>query len=198
MIKTVIFDIGNVLTTFSFHDFVKSFGFSDDIVKRLAKATVVHDVWNELDRGFLSAEEVMDLFIANDEGIEAEIRRVFNNTQGIVKKCEYAIPWVKELKEKGLQVLYLSNYSEKFRKEGADELDFIAYMDGGIFSYEVELIKPMKEIYKAIQKKYNLNPEECVFIDDLEANIQGAKECGFQTILFDNYENVVKKLNNLL
>ena len=43
-------------------------------------------------------------------------------------------------------------------------------------------------------EKYNLNPEECVFMDDLEANISGAKAAGMNGIVFTGKEDAEKQL----
>ena len=77
-------------------------------------------------------------------------------------------------------------------------LDFLSEMDGGIFSYLVGAIKPEPEIYQILIDKYRLVPEECIFIDDREANLAAARKLGFQTILFDGYEQGRAKLNELL
>ena len=58
MIRTIISDIGNVLSGFTWYDFYKSKGYSEEMVERLAKATVKSDAWKEYDRGVLSEEEI--------------------------------------------------------------------------------------------------------------------------------------------
>ena len=56
--------------------------------------------------------------------------------------------------------------------------------DGILFSAEEKCVKPQKEIYLRLFEKFSLKPEECFFIDDLDLNIQGAKNCGMDWILF--------------
>ena len=70
MIKNVVFDIGNVLAGFVWKDFYESFGFSQEINEKLANATVRSALWNELDRGKMTDEELLAGFIANDPSIE--------------------------------------------------------------------------------------------------------------------------------
>ena len=72
MIRTIISDIGNVLSGFTWYDFYKSKGYSEEMVERLAKATVKSDAWKEYDRGVLSEEEILNRFIANDPELEEE------------------------------------------------------------------------------------------------------------------------------
>ena len=73
MIRTIISDIGNVLSGFTWYDFYKSKGYSEEMVERLAKATVGSDIWKEYDRGVLSEEEILNRFIANDP----ELKKTF-------------------------------------------------------------------------------------------------------------------------
>lgn len=197
MIKTVIFDIGNVLADFSWEPFFRSFGFSDEIFERLANATVRDPFWNELDRGRLSETELLEGFIARDPGIEKEIRTVFADCNRIVTKREYAIPWVQHLKRHGYQVLYLSNFGSQSRRQCRDALGFIPYMDGGIMSCELQIIKPEPEIYRALIEKYRLDPEECVFVDDLEKNLEAAEKFGMKTVHAVSHEAALAGLKAL-
>ncbi len=197
MIKTIIFDIGNVLVDFAWEPFYRSFGFSEEIFQKLANATVRSSVWNELDRGEWSTERIIDAFIANDPSIEGEIRQVFADTGDILIKRDYVIPWIKYLKESGYQVLYLSNMGEVTHVQCRDALSFMDYMDGGILSYELQIIKPDAAIYQALLKKYELNPEECVFVDDTLGNVEAAAKLGFHTVHATSHEAVLQELEKL-
>lgn len=197
MIKTVIFDIGNVLTDFNWSGFYKGFGYSDEMVERLGRATVGSPYWHEFDRGLMTDAEIIGKFIESDPEIQADIRRVMANVNGMVTRRDYSIPWIQELKQKGYQVLVLSNYSEKGYHEAGDALDFLPYTDGGILSYRDKVIKPEPEIYRLLIDRYQLTPEECVFLDDTAANLEGAEKFGFHTILFTDRETVLEKLKAL-
>lgn len=59
--------------------------------------------------------------------------------------------------------------------------DIIDLFDDHIFSGEIHMLKPYPEIYEYVQKKHNLNHAECLFIDDLEENIQAAHNKGWKT-----------------
>lgn len=197
MIKTVIFDIGNVLADFAWEPFYRSFGFSEEVFDKLAKATVKSPEWNEFDRGAWSTEEIIAAFTANDPSVEKEIRLVFQNLKGIVTKRDYAIKWIRHLKAEGLQVLYLSNFAEITKEHCKDALDFMPYTDGGIMSYEVKLVKPHADIYEALIAKYDLKPEECVFVDDTLPNVEAAAKLGFHTVHAVSHEAALKGLEEL-
>lgn len=197
MIKTVIFDIGNVLTDFAWEPFFRSFGFSEDIFDRIVKATVKSPVWTELDRGVWTTEEIINGFVANDPELEPEMRQMLEDVSPIVTKRDYAIPWIRHLKANGYQVLYLSNFGELPRAHCTEALDFIPYTDGGILSYEVKVIKPDPAIYKLLIEKYQLKPEECVFVDDLLENVEAARKLGMYGVQAVTHEKAMEGLEEL-
>lgn len=197
MIKNIIFDIGNVLTYYTWDKHIRSFGFPAEICRRVAEATVKSPEWNEFDRGVLSDEEIEALLIGNDPGVGNEIHQMLSDIGGLVEKADYAIPWIGELKEKGYRVYYLSNFSYKAKRECEAALDFLPYTDGGILSCEEKLIKPQPEIYRRLLEKYDLVASECVFLDDMEANVAAARAEGIAAILFTTKEAALPQLAEL-
>ena len=198
MINTIIFDIGNVLADFTWREHLERQGYSGVLFERIANASILSDVWNEYDRAVLSDEEIIQRFVDNDPEIEDDIRRCFASKKGMVARNDYAIPWIKDLKQRGYKVLYLSNFGKSAEIECAEALDFMPYMDGGILSHRDKVIKPMPEIYQLLIDRYELNPKECVFIDDTEKNLTGASGFGIHTILFKTYEQAKEELEKIL
>ena len=197
MIKTIIFDIGGVLAGFDWRTFYEGQGFGREMIERLADATVRSEVWKEYDRGCLTDEEILQRFVANDPEIETEIRKALDDFHGLVTKYDYAIPWVKELKAEGFQILVLSNFSQKALRECWHGLDFLPYVDGGILSYRDGVIKPDPAIYRLLLGRYGLKAEECVFLDDIQSNLDTAAGLGIHTILFRNLKQAQEELLQL-
>lgn len=197
MIRNIVFDIGNVLTDYTWNKYLHTFGFSEEVCERVAAATTKSKEWGEFDRGALRDEEIVDLLVKNDPEVEKEIRQFTADMSGLVERLDYAIPWIQELKSKGYHVYYLSNFSAKAEKECAHALDFIPYADGGILSYQEKLIKPEPQIYQRLLEKYALMPEECVFLDDVEENVEGAKAQGYHAFVFTTREKAVADLETL-
>lgn len=197
MIRHVIFDIGNVLTDFRWKEFLQDKGFDEAMIGRIARASVMSPFWAEFDRGEMDPEKLMQEFIRLDPEIEGELRRAYDNIQGMVAKRDYAIPWIKELKANGYGVYYLSNFSYKACVDCLDALDFIPYTDGGILSYQDRVIKPGEEIYRLLLSRYGLKAEECVFLDDTPANIETAVRLGFEGIVFRTREQAQEELRAL-
>ena len=198
MIKNIVFDIGNVLAGFVWQDFYRSFGFSEEIFDKLANATVKNPMWNEMDRGAMSDDELLAGFIRNDPSIEKEIRQVFANVKGMVVRYDYAAGWIRELKERGCGVYVISNFAHKAHLDCADALDFLSQVDGAILSYQVRLIKPDPEIYRLLCRKYDLDARECVFIDDTERNVTAARAERMAGIVFHNLEQARGELEEML
>lgn len=199
MIKNIIFDIGKVLVDYDWTRYLKSYGFEEEKEKTIAYALFASGIWNELDRGVIPIPELEELFVSHAPQYREDILTVFRNSGSTIKRLDYAIPWIKSLKERGYHVYYLSNYSEFMIDATRNALDFLPYTDGGVFSCDVKLIKPEPEIYRALLEKYHdLIPEESVFLDDVEKNVQGAQAFGIHGIVFQNFEQARAELDLLL
>ncbi len=198
MIRNIIFDIGNVLTDFRWKDFLQDKGFDEPMIRRIARASVESPVWNEMDRGEWDMERLMAEFVKLDPGIERELHTAYDNITGMVTKRDYAIPWIRELKEKGCGVYYLSNFAEKAYEDCREALDFIPYTDGGILSYRDKLIKPDEKIYLLLLSQFGLKAEECVFLDDTPRNVEAAQKLGLHGICFRTKEQAQAELDGLL
>lgn len=198
MIKNIIFDIGNVLVEFGWANFLRKFADDDGTFDRLVKATVGDPDWAEMDRGVLSDDEILDLFIENDPEFEAQIRAMYEDYNGLLVQFDYAKEWIADLKERGYRVYALSNMSYKAIRECADSMDFLPMMDGSILSCYYKLIKPDPQIYELLYKTFDLVPDECVFFDDLEKNILAAREAGMNGVVFKNREQAEEELAKLI
>ena len=75
---------------------------------------------------------------------------------------------------------------------------FLPYTDGRVVSYEYHITKPDERIYQCLCSKYNLIPEECIFLDDRQANLDAAEKLGFNTILVTDPIAVRAELENIL
>lgn len=197
MIKNIIFDIGNVLMPFGYRPFFESFGYDEETVERLSKATAQSPDWNELDRGVLSYEAVLRRFVENDSQLEEIIQRVFADLHGILGVYDYTESWIKQLKEAGYGVYYLSNFFQKADEDCKDLMGFLELTDGGILSYKDKVTKPDRQIYELLLERFGLKAEECVFLDDTKKNIDGARAVGIHGILFHDREQAVAELQKL-
>ena len=125
---------------------------------------------------------------------------LFSKTERLIEEYAYSYDWIKNLKAQGYQVYLLSNYGRTSFEAARDHsrLSFLPLVDGGVISYEVQIVKPEPGIYQALLKKYNLKAEECVFLDDRTENIEAALALGFHGIVVKSHEQAVQELEQKL
>lgn len=199
MINTIIFDIGMVLVDFCWEKMFKDFGLEGEDFEAVANATVRNQAWNEFDKGLVSTKEIIDIFTEKTPKHKAYIAKIFEDPTKMIKQYDYAIPWIKELKERGYQIYILSNWSHPTYHACRDnELNFLDYVDGAVFSFQEHVIKPDKTIFEILQKRYNINLSEAVFLDDNSANVESARAFGLNTIHFQSYEQARTALESYL
>lgn len=194
MIKNVIFDVGKVLVEWEPLVAMKKLGFDDATAKAVAAATTDSPEWDESDRSVGTDEEILAMLIGNAPEYEKEIRTFWENISLPIYQYDYARAWIRELKSKGYGVYILSNYGRWTYQNTTEALSFLEDVDGAVFSYQVHQMKPEPEIYQTLLTKYGLKAEECVFLDDRQVNIDGAKAQGMEGIVFTSYEDAVERL----
>lgn len=105
---------------------------------------------------------------------------------------------VASLKGRGYRLVLGSNTNEiharHFRRAFADTLDLF---DGLVLSYELGHIKPSAEFYLACARAAGADPADCVFIDDLPENVEGARRAGLRGILYVDPADLAVRLRAL-
>lgn len=199
MIRTIIFDIGRVLVDYDWKAYLKSYGFDPKEEETIARTVFGGPTWKELDRGVLSIPELEDAFVSLAPQYREDILTVFRHSSRCIWRLDYAIEWICALKKRGYRVYYLSNYSEWMIERTRDALDFLPFMDGGLFSCEVGCVKPEPEIYQALLDRYpSIRPEESVFLDDVAENTAAAETFGMHGIVFKSKGQAERELDELL
>lgn len=199
MIKNIIFDVGKVLVEWEPDVAMHKLGFDEETIKAVSEATIETDDWNESDRSVLSDEEQLQVFIEKAPAYEKEIRLFWDHVGTAIWQYDYVKSWMQELKDRGYRLYILSNYARRTYAQTREKaLSFLENVDGQMFSFEVHQIKPEPEIYQTLLEKFDLKPEECVFLDDREENIRGAEAAGIHGIQFTGYEAAKEKLEEIL
>jgi HAD superfamily hydrolase (TIGR01509 family) len=181
---TLVFDFGNVLGFFSHRKAAEQLAVysplsAADILRRYLDPRLEDD----FESGRMSLADFRALVrercrvTCDDAQLDLAIADMFTPNEDICR----LIP---ELKRRHRLVL-LSNTNElhalHFRRQFADTL---AHFDALVLSHEVGLRKPCPEIYRRCQTLANVEPRQCVFIDDLPANIEAARACGWRGIVY--------------
>lgn len=200
MIKNVIFDVGNVLVDFCWRELMDELALTKKDKDRFEVSVFGGKWWHEFDHGTMEEEEVVKHLREDNIEYQKAFDLVWENRDKLVRPYEYAVPWIKSLKERGYQVYLLSNYPKNLFTLHAENgsFPFLELVDGKVVSAFVKMIKPNADIYECLMDKYGLKPEECVFIDDREENVQGAKKVGMYGICLKSYEQANTQLEALL
>lgn len=196
-IKNIIFDMGNVLVDYDWKSYLKTYEFDEDKSNKIAEATFLSQTWVEMDRGGRTFEEYLDEFVSYAPEYESDIRKVVQDSWKCIHRKPYAETWIKYLKQKGYDLYVLSNYGEYMREHTRREMPFLKNMDGSVFSCDVNQVKPEAEIYHTLLDRYQLNPEESVFMDDMEVNCRAAAELGIHAICFKSFKQAAAELEEL-
>ena len=198
MIKNVIFDVGKVLVEYDPDSYMERLGFDLKTRQAVNQAMFQNPLWEESDRGKLSTEELLEKFIFNDKEYKEEITKAYQTVGNTIELFPYSVAWIKELKQRGYRVYILSNYAEVTYEQTKEKMEFLPYVDGAVFSFQCKWIKPEREIYEELCRKYSIEPRESVFLDDRLDNIEQARNLGFFGIQFESYEQAVRELEPIL
>ena len=119
----------------------------------------------------------------------AKTRKLVHGADKLIRQC----------KGHGYAVYILSNWdAESFAIVKNQYKDFFALFDGIVTSGETGFAKPSPEIYEYILQKYNLDPQQTIFVDDQPANIEAAQACNIEGILFSASHDSLKTLQHQL
>lgn len=199
MIKNIVFDLGNVLIDYNPLKYLDKFEFDEKTKKLLYKIIFKSNDWIEYDRGiYRHNTDLIKKIVKENSDLENEIKLVLQKdwVKTNTLKTDTA-EFLKKLKEEGFKIYILSNLSED-TYNFVSQYEFFNFVDGGIYSYELHICKPDKEIYKRLLEKYNLEAKETIFIDDSLTNIESANELGINAIQFTTLDEVKQKVNLLI
>ena len=193
-----LFDLGGVFFDWDPNHFYKNV-FENIEEREFFLAEVCNDQWNvQQDAGRSIAEAELEL-IPKFPHYEKEIKMYYKNHRKMIRGVfEESVDILKKLKDKNYDCYVLSNWSAETFEGMADDYPFLKLFDGLLISGEDKLIKPDHAIYQLARDRFNLNPEETVFIDDKQENIEAAKGLDFKTIHLTDPQNIKIEINQFL
>ena len=196
MIKNIIFDVGKVLIDWYPHETMKKLGFNAKDIEAIDEILFQSGAWNEEDISIKNQTEKEEYFASLSSKYSDKIRLFYKHSMDSATLRDYTLPLLQSIKSAGYNTYILSNFGkgakETLEKKGI--FDFLKIVDGSLFSYEIHEIKPYPVIYKTLLEKYNLNAEECIFLDDVQKNIDGVTNVGINGILFNNLSQAIDEL----
>lgn len=198
MIRNVIFDFGAVLFEWNPLQIVNSFTVSQPERDILLHDVLQHSDWLSLDRGTMLLAEVIPKFSARTQIPSLRIEEFINHIQHSLTKIQQTETLFYQLTQQPYSLYYLTNMCSAFFDTLYEKHHFISFFDGGLVSGKELVMKPEQEIFLRLCERYQLTPQESLFIDDNYENIQIASGLGFNTIQFNQTQNCFKSIEKQL
>lgn len=187
-IKNIIFDLGKVLLNLDFDASIKAFhelGLGEDVLNR--QQSYADPVFYELETGKISPErfrdrirQLVDTPGLSDQQIDAAWSAM------ILDIPSNRVEVLKELKKKyklyifsNTNQIHIEGLWEKFKMEY--DFEFSSLFEKDYYSHQIHERKPDIQSYEKVISLARINPEETLFIDDLEKNIIAAQKAGLKT-----------------
>lgn len=182
MIKTLIFDFGNIFINLDIESAYKH-ALEMFEIEALSEETISFNSLYE--QGLISTDEFLEFYTENFQKLSNE--KLIAIWNFLLKDFpEYRLDFLKELKSKSkYKIILLSNTNElhiDYIKENVSFFEaFKNCFDAFYLSHEINLVKPNQDIFEFVLKENKLKAEECLFIDDNEDNINTANTMKFNT-----------------
>ena len=177
-----LFDLGGVFFDWDPNHFFKDvFDKEDERIYFLTE--ICNDEWNIQQDAGRTIEEAEIELILKFPHYENEIKMYYKNHRKMIRGTfDLSIKVLNKLKEKNYECYVLSNWSAETFVGMTDDYPFLQLFNGLLISGQDKLMKPDVAIYELAINRFNLIPQDTVFIDDKLENIEVAKNLNLKTI----------------
>ena len=100
------------------------------------------------------------------------------------------LAWAAALKARGLLTAILSNIGDTVQQAMERELKWLSRFDVLVWSYQLRMAKPDLAIYRYTLEKLSTKPEESLFVDDREVNVEAATALGMKALVFTTVDQL--------
>jgi 2-haloacid dehalogenase len=196
--KTVVFDVGGVLL-----DWDPEYLYRKLIPDDGERAHFLRDVcpreWNaRADAGLSWPDAVAERISLYPD--KAELIRAYDTRwpEMVSGQLHDVVAIKDELRDKGIPLYAITNFSSQKWRLSQTLWPTLADFDGVVVSGDEKLLKPDPRIYQVLFDRYGLAPADCLFIDDVPANIDGAKHAGMAGHVFTSASSLRQALQDFL
>lgn len=196
MIKNLVSDMGNVLLNFDPQVSLDAFCGSEREKEVIRRELFEGPEWVQGDLGAIRDRDRFELVKVRvpEESWEA-LKKCCEGWHACMEPLPGAREFCRAVKDMGCRLFILSNASDAFY-EYFPRLLPLDFFDGIVVSADIHLLKPGREIYEYLLNKYGLQAVECLFIDDMPQNVEGAIAAGMRAMQFrGGYEQVLQRLS---
>ncbi|WP_078136117.1 HAD family hydrolase, partial [Streptococcus pneumoniae] len=193
-------DLGNVLIEWNKEKILSKICKNDLEYNLFNKFVFQSNLWIDLDNGKISLEFLENQLIDEmGHQYQDQIHELVWNWFNYVDLYDEVYELIKQLKKKNFQIYVLSNTSSIFHILLDSVLSKVSsVLDGYVISCEVKMMKPQKEIYLSLVNKYQLDIKDCIFLDDLEENVEAARTLGIKAFQIKERKEISNILKDLL
>lgn len=184
MIKNIVFDLGNVLVNYQPANFITKFTDNPEHQQFLLENIFLSAEWIDFDRGTITKEEIARRVLKKAPiELKETIDRILATWYEEIIPIPEMEEVVKQLKIQGYNIYLLSNAPIDYY-QFEKNVPALKYMDGVFVTADWKIIKPEAAVYRAFCHHFQLIPTQCMFIDDLPANVSGARAIGMESFVF--------------
>jgi len=198
MINTIIFDLGAVLIDWNPQHLYRKL-MADDEQRQYFLDNICTSDWNEEQDARRSLADGTEFLVSKHPEHEENIRAFYSRwDEMLAGPIQGTVDIFKALKESGKYKIYaLSNWSAETFEIAQREFDFLNWFDGMVVSGVEKIRKPDPAFYNLLLTRYQVKPEEAVFIDDNYRNILAAEALGIQSVHFTSADELSIALRKL-
>ena len=196
----IILDMSNVLLEWNKDKILQGVSDTKEEYLILDKAIFQSGLWERLDLGTMTREElVLKVVSMIGRTYQKKVEEVIWNWSSYIDIYTEVFPVLSELKKKGHRIFVLSNTSKVFYDLLEEQLSPLKdLLDGFVLSRDIKAIKPDLAMFKEILDKYQLDPTNCVFLDDIEDNTNAAQKLGIKAHQVKKRSDVVDILKSYI
>lgn len=146
--------------------------------------------------GTLSHEQLIGNYIKSKK-LDISVEEYNEIIQADITPMEGMVKLIEALSNK-YKIALATNDGNLISKYKIEKSGVLPYLSKVIASYRIRELKPHMAFYKKTLKIIEAKPEECIFIDDTQQNVDAAKSLGMKGILFENTAQLEKDLDDFL
>ena len=185
MLSALLCDMGNVLIRYDPPHFLDRLGITDPADRELLLGEIfASPLWPKLDSGELDEPDLEAHALPRLPGrLHSAARQLLYHWDDPIEPVPGMASLLEQCHAVGLGLYLVSNASRR-QPEYWPRVPGSQLFGGTVISACHRCVKPQAEIYRIALEQFQLRPEECLFIDDMEQNIQGAQALGIPGFLF--------------
>jgi 2-haloacid dehalogenase len=191
----IVFDIGGVLIDWNPKFLYRKVFNGDEEKVDFFLTEICPYSWNlEQDKG-RSFEEAVTEKAAEFPEYESQIRAYHERWMETVRDAyPETVEVLSALRGKDYMLCALTNWGAEKYALMSERFDFLNWFEETVVSGEEGVLKPDPAIYQILLERIQCEAEQCIFIDDREANVVTASQLGFDAIHFTSADNLVLEL----